>query len=241
VDENRKSPYKQFSLQLRSRPYRAAQIFGGFVTSRGDSINCGSSRPDLVVNPNDEFYCDTTQVDRPWAKDFRLGASLPLRYGVILGLTYFNNDEGSLSPTYAIVPGTGATATRYPDGAPDSPRKVAGKPAPPCPTHAGCVPNAFVLPSGFILPQGSTTISVPLREPGVWRRERLQQFDIRVSKTFRVNTMTFAPTLDVYNVFNSDKIFNYQSGNYANTAGTYLVPNQILLGRVIGLGLMVRW
>ncbi len=34
---------------------------------------------------------------------------------------------------------------------------------------------------------------------------------------------------------------NYQSGNYANTAGTYLVPNGILLGRVVGLGLLVRW
>ena len=149
--------------------------------------------------------------------------------------------EGSLQALYAIVPGSGATATRYPDGAPDSTRKTAGRPAPPCPARAGCVPGALVLPSGFILPQGSTSVSIALEPPGVTRRERLKQFDVRLSKTFRIDTLTIAPTLDIYNVFNSDKIFNYQSANYANTAGTYLVPNTILLGRVIGLGALIRW
>ena len=62
-----------------------------------------------------------------------------------------------------------------------------------------------------------------------------------LSKTFRRGGRTFAPTLDVYNAFNSDKVFNYQALTYANTAGTYLVPNAILLGRVVGLGLLVRW
>ena len=194
-----------------------------------------------MPNPNDEFYGDTRSIDRPIAKDFRLGAWLPLRYGVTLGLTYLNNDEGALQPNYAIVPGTAATSTRYPDGAPGSTRRVSGQPAPPCPTHAGCAPNAFVLPSGFLLPQGSASITVPLLPPGVMRRERLKQLDLRLSKTFRFNTLTIGPTLDVYNVFNSDKVFNYQSANYATTAGTYLVPSTILLGRVVGIGAMVRW
>ena len=69
----------------------------------------------------------------------------------------------------------------------------------------------------------------------------MQQFDFKLSKTVRYRGVTFGPTLDVYNLLNSDKIFNYQSANYANTAGTYLVPSGILLGRVVGLGLLVRW
>ena len=42
-------------------------------------------------------------------------------------------------------------------------------------------------------------------------------------------------------VLNSDKVFSYQSANYANASGTYLVPSTILLGRVVGLGAQVRW
>jgi hypothetical protein len=240
VEPHRSTPYNLFSLEFMARPYARAQIFGGFVASRGDSINCGTSRSDLVVNPNDERFCDTTEYGQPWAQDFRLGASLPLPWGVTLGLTYRNNDEGSLTTTYAIVPGTGATATRYPDGAANSTRKVAGQPAPACPTQNGCVPGGLVLPN-FTLPTGSTSLTVTLTPPGTVRRERLQQFDIKLSKTVRYRGVTFGPTLDVYNLFNSDKVFNYQSGNYANTAGTYLVPNTILLGRVVGLGLLVRW
>ncbi|MSO53104.1 MAG: hypothetical protein CK533_13855 [Acidobacterium sp.] len=240
LEANRSTPYHLFSLEFQARPYAGAQVFGGFVSSRGDSINCGTSRSDLVVNPNDERFCDTTAYDRPWSNDFRIGASLPLKWNVRLGLTYRNNDEGALTTTYAIVPGTDATATRYPDGAPNSTRKVAGRPAPPCPTQDGCVPGALVLPN-FILPTGATSLTVTLTPPGTVRRERLQQFDFKLSKTVRYRGMTLGPTLDVYNAFNSDKIFNYQSGNYATTAGTYLVPNTILLGRVVGLGLLVRW
>lgn len=86
--------------------------------------------------------------------------------------------------------------------------------------HAGCVPGALVLPSGFILPLGTTSITVPLEPPGVTRRERLQQLDLRLSKTFRVDTLTIAPMLEAYNVLNSDKVFGYQSANYANSSGT---------------------
>ena len=240
VEPNRRSPYDMLSLEFRGRPYARAQVFGGLVAVRGDAINCGTSRTDLVVNPNDERFCDTTQTDRPWAKDFRVGASLPLMWGMTIGLTYKNNDEGAQTTTYAIVPGTGATATRYPDGAVGSTRKVAGQPAPPCPTQSGCVPGAIVLPN-FTLPQGSTSLSVTLTPPGTVRRERLQQFDLKLSKSFRYRGRSFGPTLDVYNLFNSDKVFNYQALTYANTAGTYLVPNAILLGRVVGLGLLVRW
>ncbi|MBM3809161.1 MAG: TonB-dependent receptor [Acidimicrobiia bacterium] len=240
VEPNRRSPYDMLSLEFQARPYSRARAFGGLVATRGDSVNCGSSRADLVVNPNDERFCDTRLVDRPWAKDFRVGVALPLPYAITLGLTYKDNDEGALTTSYAIVPGTGLTATRYPDGAAGSTRRIAGKPAPPCPTQQGCVPGAPVLPN-FILPQGATSLTVVLTPPGSLRRERLRQVDIKLSKTLRYRGLSVNPTLDVYNLFNADKIFNYQSLNYANTAGTYLVPNTILLGRVIGFGTMVRW
>ena len=55
---------------------------------------------DLVVSLNDERFCDTTAYARPWAKDFRIGATLPIRWGVTMGLTFKNNDEGALTTTY---------------------------------------------------------------------------------------------------------------------------------------------
>ena len=240
VEPNLSSPYNMLSLEFQARPYTRARVFGGLVAMRGDSVNCGTSRSDLVVNPNDDRFCDSRAIDRPWAKDFRIGVALPLPRGVTLGLTYKDNDEGALTTSYAIVPGSGATATLYPDGAAGSTRRVAGQPAPPCPPQHGCVPGAPVLPN-FILPQGATSLTVTLTPPGSVRRERLRQLDLKLSKTFRSGGLSIGPTLDVYNLFNADKIFNYQSLNYANTAGTYLVPNAILLGRVVGMGALVRW
>ena len=184
---------------------------------------------------------DAGRMLNPLIADGQMRGAFAQGIAAALYEEFVYNDEGAFQPTFAIVPGTSALATRYPDGAANSPRKVANQPAPACPTQAGCVPGALVLPSGFILPQGTTSITVPLEPPGVTRRERLRQLDFRLSKTFRVNRLTIAPTLEAYNVLNSDKVFSYQSANYANASGTYLVPSTILLGRVVGLGAQVRW
>jgi hypothetical protein len=47
--------------------------------------------------------------------------------------------------------------------------------------------------------------------------------------------------LNVYNTFNQDLITGIASDSYANTTGTYLVPDDILQARIIGFGVQVRW
>jgi hypothetical protein len=189
----------------------------------------------------------------PWAKDFRLGVSMPLPwYGVTMGVSYLNNDSGAITPTYSIVPGSSAAlSTRYPDGistpgGASATRKIANQPAPACP--APCPAGGFVLPSGFILPSGSTLHTVNLTTGSSVagtrsriRRERLNQVDLKVSKTFRFGAVSVLPTFEAYNLFNDDNIFGWASGTFASSVGNYLVPAAILQGRILGFGAQVRW
>lgn len=55
------------------------------------------------------------------------------------------------------------------------------------------------------------------------------------------DNLTIAPTLELFNLLNNDTILGYESLSYATVTSTYLVPEQVLLGRVVGLGVQVRW
>jgi hypothetical protein len=278
VEPFERDVYQQWSLEYRMRPYAGAQIFGGFTMDRNYDFTCTTSVPGFVVDPNSLRFCDdNTQAgiddggvfeqavglsdqggSTPWAKDFRLGVSLPLPwYGVTLGLSYLNNDSGNIVPTYSIIPGSGATGTRYPDGgtAPTNAsftRKIANQPAPPCPTAFGCVPGAFVIPSActttcspgqYVNPgaAATSTVTINMYPSGRIRRERLNQVDLKLSKTFRVRNVSILPTLEAYNLFNKDTIFGYASGTFATSGGNYLVPSATLQSRIIGFGAQGRW
>ena len=209
----------------------------------------------------------------PMPPDFRLGASLPLPwYGINLGVSYLNNDEGTEQPNLTatisnlgFIPATcsGGT-TRYTDGiagqclnaagpaavgnetviyGTSNLRKIATAKAPACPTTYGCVPGSQVVnPATFLAPANtSTTVSMNLFPYFRVRRERLNQFDLKVSKTFRVNKISILPTLEVGNLFNQNKITATASSIFATTGTTYQVPSSILQSRIIGFGAQIRW
>jgi hypothetical protein len=205
----------------------------------------------------------------PWSKDFRLGVSLPLPwYGINLGVSYLNNDEGGIDLGYNVVYSTAgfnpATClggpTRYPDGntgacgggAVTDPvitgvsrnQKIASQfRTPACPTTYGCVPGAIVAP-GYIGSVSGTNFTVDLLPDGPTtrnKRERLNQVDLKVSKTFRFGNVSVLPTLEVGNLLNQDQIQGYTSENYGNNDGTYLVPSILLQSRIVGVGVQVRW
>jgi hypothetical protein len=75
---------------------------------------------------------------------------------------------------------------------------------------------------------------------GIFRTER-KQIDLKVSKTFRYRSLTIAPTIEVFNVTNQDMVITYVSQSYANPNGTYLRPNSLLQGRIVGWGARVAW
>jgi hypothetical protein len=174
--------------------------------------------------------------------DFRAGVSYPLPWGVTFGASLLLNDEGSLSPTYLFN-----STTRYPDGSDTGPtarfvngilRTEGRQAAPPCPTDFGCVPGSIVAPTYQGTAGGR---SVALSYTGRYDAERLKQLDIKFSKTFRTGNVTIAPTLEVFNITNQDKIITHVSASYASAAGTYLQPNSILQGRMVGWGARVAW
>ena len=77
--------------------------------------------------------------------------------------------------------------------------------------------------------------------PGTVRAERVNQLDIKVSKNFRVKMVSVQPALEMFNLANIDLIRTRQSSVIANTSGTYLQPNTMLQGRIIGFGANVKW
>jgi hypothetical protein len=274
VEPGLESVFYQYAAEFRMRPYAGAQLFGGFSFEREDDVNCVTSvGGGIALDPNSLRFCDETNLPGngltdsggaiPFAKDFRLGISLPLPwYGINLGMTYQNNDSGGIAPLYSLVPrAAGATVTRYPDGlviAPTNPldprtgsasfnRLIAGRPAPACPTDFGCVPGDPVLPTTW-LGTGVSTVSaftVGLYPAGRVRRERQNQVDLKLSKTFRIGNASILPTVEVANLFNDDGIFGYSivpnGATYGITSGVYMVPASTLQSRIIGVGAQVRW
>jgi hypothetical protein len=99
----------------------------------------------------------------------------------------------------------------------------------------------MIVPTGFLAGATTTTISRDLIPNGFIKRERLDQVDLKVSKTFRFSSVSVLPTLEVGNLFNQDKIGGYASNIYGTTGGTYQVPNIVLQSRIIGFGAQVRW
>jgi hypothetical protein len=211
----------------------------------------------------------------PFSKDFRVGISLPLPwYGINLGVSYLNNDEGGVTMAYSVtytntgfVPATClGGATRYPTGntncvgAASTDQVIPGisrnhkiatqSIAASCPQvdnggAGNCQPGGFIVqPGSYLAGVSGTSFSFNLLPGGPTtrnKRERLNQLDLKVSKTFRVNNLSILPTLEVGNLFNQDKITGYASANYAETGGNYNVPSLLLQSRIVGFGVQVRW
>ena len=79
--------------------------------------------------------------------------------------------------------------------------------------------------------------------------DRINQLDLKLSKTVQVGRVKVAPTLEVFNVFNANPVILERSTSY--TAPTvvngsvqpnvYQQPSGILNGRIFGVSAQVRW
>ena len=84
-----------------------------------------------------------------------------------------------------------------------------------------------------------TTLTVPLVPYLVNVADRINQLDIKASKNFRFGRATVSPSLELFNLINPDQIVSYVSTSYATAS--YLRPNSIVQGRILGLSVQTRW
>ena len=81
--------------------------------------------------------------------------------------------------------------------------------------------------------------NIPLIAPGTEFTPRTNQVDFGVSKNFKVGNISFTPKLDLFNALNSDDYTAVASTQYG--AATYLQPSVILQGRLVRIGVDVKW
>jgi hypothetical protein len=102
--------------------------------------------------------------------------------------------------------------------------------------------NAQIAPSlGRNLAQCGTaatctaTVTVPLEPPGTMWENRLQQVDLRFSRSFQIGDYRIRGNVDVANLFNASNVLNLQR----QFGPTYLNALQIMGGRLVKLGLQL--
>jgi len=98
--------------------------------------------------------------------------------------------------------------------------------------------NAQVQPSlGRPLAGGAATVTVNVVTPFSQYGDRVNQFDLRAGKIFRIGSNRAQANIDLYNVLNFNSVVNYNStyGTFGTaTAGTiFRQPTQVLDGRLV--------
>ncbi len=186
-----------------------ANLFGGFTFERQLDVTCTASD-----NPNTIRFCDDSRNDVPFRRQFKLAGSYPLPWGVTASASFQNVQGSTSSQNVAIT----RNSTRYPSNCPS-----------PCPA------GAIILPATF----QPSTLTVQLVDQDQVYTERINQLDLKLSKTVKVGRLVVAPTIEAFNIINSDAVVSYVSTNVVATS--YLRPNSILQGRIIGVGANIRW
>jgi hypothetical protein len=225
LDPSRANRYTSVVAELTARFARGARVAGGIFVERELSTNCEAS-----ADPNNLRFCDRTDLppglEIPFSTNLKMIGVYPLPWqGIVVSGVLQSIDGGARTVRLQI-----SRTARYPDGSnPRFPRCPA-----PCPAGALIAPTLNGTYTG-------TTLTIPLFPSGSrgYRGERLNQLDLKVSKPFRVGRVKVTPSLEAFNVTNQDMIITYASTNY-NTA-SYLQPNSLLQGRILGAGASIKW
>jgi hypothetical protein len=213
-DPNRARLYNAYNFEFKARLGRGAQAFGGFTFERQLDVTC--TAPD---NPNSLRFCDDRLNGVPFRRQFKLAGSYPLPAGVTFSASFQNVQGQGISQAMTITRGT----SRYPATCPA-----------PCPAGAVILPTTFI---GTVLSPGTFTLQ--LVDQDTVYADRVNQLDIKLSRTFRFGRISVLPAFEAFNLFNSDSVVSYVSENVL--AASYLRPNSIVQGRILGVGAQVRW
>ena len=119
-----------------------------------------------------------------------------------------------VSATYQNIPGIPVTASRVYTNA--EIRPSLGRDLGQCRGVTPCTANVVV----DTVPQGAMS------------EDRLQQIDVRFTRSFRLAVARIRANLDFYNLFNGGDVLNMTTRYAGATGGQWLKPIQILGGRM---------
>jgi hypothetical protein len=232
--------YDGIEINVSARLPHGARVFGGSSTERTLSNSCSAAKN----NPNLLAFCDQWQNSIPFQTSFKLAGTYPLPwYGIAVSASLQALAGASASsdplPYGQFTAGTGWD----PSGNAAGPngrgtylnvQQSTTWTATTCLDASKCTVGQRIVPG---LTQAGLT--VPLVAPSTEYLPRLNQVDFAVNKNFSVGHMRFSPKLDVFNAFNSDAYTGISSTQFG--AATYFRPSTILQGRIIRLGVDVKW
>lgn len=213
-DEERKNRYQSYVVDARWRIPGGGQLSGGISIERERQKNC-TSPDDPNFGGNGKGLCDEFAIDIPYRPSFKFSGTRNIGFGVNLAVSFQNNNSPLSSRVMTVTRGS----TRYPANCPS-----------PCPAGQIIMPTAVF---------GQTSLTYNLESVRATSVERIVQLDFKLSRTFKFGRVTVLPTVEVFNVNNSDAIISYITTNALSSA--YLAPNSIMQGRMYGVGFVTRW
>lgn len=219
-DPERKNTYDSFGLDAKWRIPGGGQIGGGLAVERERFRSCTApDDPNYTTGTANVFngaaLCDDFALDIPWRPQVKISGTKEIGYGVNVSMSFQNNSSPTSSRIMTVTRGS----TRYPANCPS-----------PCPAGEIIMPTAVF---------GQTTMSYMLESARQSSVERIVQLDLKVARTFRFGRVQVLPTLEVFNLNNSDAIISYVNTNVLSSG--YLAPNSIMQGRMYGFGVVTRW
>ncbi len=225
----RKHVYNAFDVNLNARLPRGGNVFGGFVTERNQRNIC--DEPD---DPTMLLYCDDWQNDIPYRPTLKLAGTYPVGWGINISASFQSlagRPLGLTTTTGNKISGPGYGDTGSPVGTNFLITRTTRYPT-TCP--APCPAGELVAPT-----LTSASVTVPLVAPGTEFLPRINQLDLSFAKWFQVGGYRVQGQMDLFNAFNINTESAYRSTQFATAS--YLQPSSVMQGRMIRLGLQVKW
>ncbi|HZT77257.1 MAG TPA: carboxypeptidase regulatory-like domain-containing protein [Vicinamibacterales bacterium] len=231
-DPNLQRWYNSIELNVTSRLPGGARLAGGTSTERLLTNSCSGAGND----PNLLQFCDGTKNNVPWITNLKLFGTYPLPwYGISVsaGIQSLPTQLGTSPLQYGVF--TAGTGFTQPNGIGTFMlvQRNQTYTAATC-KSAGCAPGQVIVPG-----LTAATASIPIVAPLTEFAPRYNQVDLGASKTLRFNNWSFMPRLDLFNAFNSDGYTTVTTLQYG--AATYMQPSTILQGRLVRIGVDVKW
>jgi hypothetical protein len=222
--------YNGVEFNFNARLPKGARLFGGTATERTLANSCAAA----TTNPNVLLYCDQTRSGIPWSTQFKLAGTYPLPwYGITVSGSY-QGLPGYRLGTQALSGGFQAS-----DGGLNTPSGQGTYWQLTTNTNYAADCLGPCRPGQRVIPGQTANLNVPLVAPGSERTPRNNQFDFSASKSFTVSGVRINPKIDIFNALNSDDYQGVRTLLYGGTA--YYSPSTILQGRIVRVGVDLKW